>query len=290
MSELIRIGTAGWAIPRHCAEHFPQDGSGLERYAARFTAVEINSTFRRSHKPYTYARWAQAAPEGFRFAVKMPKRISHELKLLGTGDSFEDILGGGSRTGTQTGATVASTSPSLVYDPVIAEPFFDLLRTSIKHPVVCEPRHSTWFDVEADEILATYAVARAAADPARASAAGRPAATFVSPTTACTARRGCTTPPMMACSSPSWRRRYAGQRQKRCGAFSTILHRELRPRMPSRCKHSWSPTVSGKRAHDAGAPGQPLVGRKAQYRGLTPPGPPAARNGQFGKAADARSL
>lgn len=88
MPELIRIGTAGWAIPRHCTEHFPQDGSGLERYAARFTAVEINSTFRRSHKPHTYARWAQAVPEGFRFAVKMPKRISHELKLLGTGDSL----------------------------------------------------------------------------------------------------------------------------------------------------------------------------------------------------------
>jgi uncharacterized protein YecE (DUF72 family) len=72
MSELIRIGTAGWAIPRQCAEHFPRDGSGLERYAARFTAVEINSTFHRSHKPHTFARWAEAVPEGFRFAVKMP--------------------------------------------------------------------------------------------------------------------------------------------------------------------------------------------------------------------------
>ena len=86
MPELIRIGTAGWAIPRQCAEHFPRDGSGLERYAARFTAVEINSTFHRSHKPHTFARWAEAVPEGFCFAVKMPKRISHELRLLGTRD------------------------------------------------------------------------------------------------------------------------------------------------------------------------------------------------------------
>ena len=44
----------------------------------------------------------------------------------------------------------------------------------IDHPIVCEPRHSTWFDVEADGLLATYAIARAAADPARVPAAGRP--------------------------------------------------------------------------------------------------------------------
>ena len=150
MPELIRIGTAGWAIPRHCTEHFPQDGSGLERYAARFTAVEINSTFRRSHKPHTYARWAQAVPEGFRFAVKMPKRISHELKLLGTGDSSRIFWEEVRELEPKLGPLLLQLPPSLVYDPVIAEPFFDLLRTSIKHPVVCEPRHSTWFDVEAD--------------------------------------------------------------------------------------------------------------------------------------------
>src|SRR4029079_14843882 len=134
MPELIRIGTAGWAIPRHCTEYFPQDGSGLERYAARFTAVEINSTFRRSHKPHTYARWAQAVPECFRFAVKMPKRISHELKLLGTGDSLRIFWEEVREVEPKLGPLLLQLPPSLVYDPVIAEPFFDLLRTSIKHP------------------------------------------------------------------------------------------------------------------------------------------------------------
>ena len=41
-----------------------------------------------------------------------------------------------------------------------------------------------------------------------------PEATFVSATTPCTARRGCTTPPMIARSSPSWRWGYAGQRKR----------------------------------------------------------------------------
>jgi uncharacterized protein YecE (DUF72 family) len=68
--ELIRIGTAGWAIPRQCAEHFPRDGSGLERYAARFTAVEINSTFHRSLvEPFfelLRERWSRLSEQNFR--------------------------------------------------------------------------------------------------------------------------------------------------------------------------------------------------------------------------------
>jgi uncharacterized protein YecE (DUF72 family) len=174
MPELIRIGTAGWAIPRQCAEHFPREGSGLERYAARFTAVEINSTFHRSHKPHTFARWAEAVPEGFCFAVKMPKRISHELRLLGTRDPLRRFWEEVRDLEPKMGPLLLQLPPSLVYDPVIVEPFFELLRASIKHPIVCEPRHPTWFDVEADGLLATYAIARAAADPARVPAAGRP--------------------------------------------------------------------------------------------------------------------
>lgn len=39
---MIHVGTAGWTIPRDAAARFPPDGSALERYAARFSAVEIN--------------------------------------------------------------------------------------------------------------------------------------------------------------------------------------------------------------------------------------------------------
>jgi uncharacterized protein YecE (DUF72 family) len=170
--ELIRVGTAGWAIPRQFAEHFPRDGSGLERYAARFTAVEINSTFHRSHKPGTFTRWAAAVPSDFRFAVKVPRTISHELRLVGTGDLLRRFWEETRNLGVNLGPLLLQLPPSLAYEQAIAEPFFELLRASTDHPVVCEPRHPTWFDVEADGLLATYAVARAAADPARVPAAG----------------------------------------------------------------------------------------------------------------------
>src|SRR4051812_27434369 len=123
MPELIRIGTAGWGIPRQCAQHFPRDGSGLERYAARFTAVEINSTFRRSHRLHTFARWAETVPEGFRFAVKMPKRISHELRLRDTRDPLRKFWEEVRDLGPKLGPLLLQLPPSLVYDPDIAEPF-----------------------------------------------------------------------------------------------------------------------------------------------------------------------
>jgi hypothetical protein len=56
-------------------------GTSLERYAARFNAAEINSTFYGMHKRETFERWAASVPDGFRFSVKLPKAITHERRL-----------------------------------------------------------------------------------------------------------------------------------------------------------------------------------------------------------------
>ena len=79
----IRIGTAGWSIPKEHAGAFPVEGSHLERYGAVLDAVEINSSFYRPHRRATYERWAGAVPEHFRFAVKVPRAITHHLHVLG---------------------------------------------------------------------------------------------------------------------------------------------------------------------------------------------------------------
>ena len=50
----IRIGTAGWSIPKEHAAPFPMAGSHLERYGAVLNAVEMNSSFYRPHRTATY--------------------------------------------------------------------------------------------------------------------------------------------------------------------------------------------------------------------------------------------
>jgi uncharacterized protein YecE (DUF72 family) len=169
-----RIGTAGWAIPRAIAGHFPESGSALERYVSHFNAAEINSTFRRSHKPETWRRWAATVPKNFRFAVKMPKAISHEQKLVGSRDTLIAFVNEVTELGDRLGPILLQLPPSLAYDAQAAEAFFALYRSIISTSIVCEPRHESWFGKDADALMKTYDINRVAADPARVEAAGRP--------------------------------------------------------------------------------------------------------------------
>jgi len=172
---VMRIGTAGWTIPRFVADEFPAEGTGLERYAARFSAVEINSTFYRSHKPSTWERWREAAPADFRFAVKVPKTITHEARLVGCEallDAFVAEVSQG--LGEKLGPLLVQLPPSLTFDAKVADAFFVALRQRSRRPIVCEPRHASWFEPEADALLVDGRVARAAADPARHPGAGLP--------------------------------------------------------------------------------------------------------------------
>lgn len=170
-----RVGTAGWTIPRAVAEHFPTEGAGLERYAARFDAVEINSTFYRSHRASTYARWVAITPPDFRFAVKLPRTVTHAARLVNAAPLVAAFRAEALQLGGKLGPLLVQLPPSLAFDAAVAEPFFRDLRDLWPDPIVCEPRHATWFEAEADALLAAHRVGRVAADPARHPAAASPA-------------------------------------------------------------------------------------------------------------------
>jgi len=170
----IRIGTAGWSLSAAAAERFPGAGSHLERYAAHFNAAEINSSFHRSHRRATYERWAASVPPTFRFAVKLPKTISHACRLVDCEDRLarfaEEIAG----LGDKRGPVLVQLPPSFAFDESLAATFFDQARTALGGTIVCEPRHPSWFAPEPDSLLAAQRVARVAADPARVPAAAEP--------------------------------------------------------------------------------------------------------------------
>jgi uncharacterized protein YecE (DUF72 family) len=79
--KVIRIGTAGWNIPRQSGQRFTSAGTHLERYGRALGCVEINSSFYRPHRRSTYARWAARVPDEFRFAVKLTRAITHDMRL-----------------------------------------------------------------------------------------------------------------------------------------------------------------------------------------------------------------
>jgi uncharacterized protein YecE (DUF72 family) len=170
----MRIGTAGWSVPKDHAAHFPTAGSHLERYGAVFNAVEINTSFYRPHRRGTYERWAAAVPENFRFAVKVPKAISHGRRLLDCDEVLDRFLSEAEGLGPKLGPVLLQLPPSLEFQPESADPFLRNLRRRLNGPIVCEPRHASWFGPDVEDLLTELRIARVAADPAPVPGAAEP--------------------------------------------------------------------------------------------------------------------
>ncbi|GEM_PF-78530 len=102
----VNVGTQGWAVPGWQGLLYPaglKANKRLSLYARVFNSVEVNSTFYAPPAPETVKRWLADTPPEFRFALKMPRWITHERRLrvgprdlkefLRTAEMFEDKLG-----------------------------------------------------------------------------------------------------------------------------------------------------------------------------------------------------
>jgi uncharacterized protein YecE (DUF72 family) len=61
----------------------------LELYATRFDTVEVNSTFYRLAQAKSVAEWAKQTPDGFTFAVKASRYLTHVKRLADMTDPLE---------------------------------------------------------------------------------------------------------------------------------------------------------------------------------------------------------
>jgi uncharacterized protein YecE (DUF72 family) len=170
----VLVGCAGWTIPRIARYRFPSEGSSLQRYAAKLPAVEINSSFYRSHRPATYARWADGVPAPFRFSVKVPKTITHAARLIDTGRLLDAFVAQVSLLGSRLGCLLVQLPPGLAFDSDVAEAFFVALRGRYAGSTALEPRHPTWFTIDVERLLVAHRISRVAADPAISTSAGEP--------------------------------------------------------------------------------------------------------------------
>lgn len=174
MKAPVRVGVAGWSLPRQHQHAFPGEGTHLERYAARLPAAEINSSFYRPHRPATYERWASSVPRGFRFAVKVPRAVTHESRLVGAGTALDAFLAEVGALGSRLGCLLVQLPPSLAFEARVVARFLAVLRARHDGDVALEPRHASWFGAGPDQLLARHRVARVAADPAVVPAAAEP--------------------------------------------------------------------------------------------------------------------
>ena len=173
---MVHVGIAGWSIRKEHTPLFGSDGTHLQRYASRFDAVEINSSFYKSHRRETYEKWAKSVPARFRFAVKAPKFLTHESCLEETGEPLAQFVHEIGGLGRKLGCVLVQLPPGLAYEPRLVESFFAAFRARYRGALVCEPRHPSWFTGAGDSRLEAHGVGRVGADPPCAEAGGEPAA------------------------------------------------------------------------------------------------------------------
>lgn len=162
----MRIGTAGWTIPREFADQSSGEGTHLQRYARKFTCAEINSSFHRRHRESTWARWAESVPKSFLFSVKAPKTFTHVNGLKVDREELGRFLGEAGALGEKLGPLLFQLPPKLAFGPSVAKRSLAILRESFDGEIAWESRHASWFGKEAEAMLTEFRIARVAADPA----------------------------------------------------------------------------------------------------------------------------
>lgn len=164
MKQIYYIGTAGWRLAPDINDEL-EPGSHLEKYSRIFNAVEINSSFYRQHRAATYQKWHATVSADFKFAVKLFRGITHENKLNSAAAVLDQTLPAIFELKEKLGCLLVQLPPSLEFETKIAKAFFIDLRKRCKLPVQLEPRHKSWGELKAVDLLKKYEIGFVLADP-----------------------------------------------------------------------------------------------------------------------------
>jgi uncharacterized protein YecE (DUF72 family) len=150
----VSVGTSGWTYRDWKGIFYPPELPQKEWfnfYKKHFDTVEINATFYRTPKEKIFEGWNRKGGEGFLFAVKMSRLLTHRKKLLSPQPLLDDLLEKYRILGDSLGPILIQLPPSLHFDPERLLAFLKLLPDDLLFAV--EFRHKSWFRDETYEIL-----------------------------------------------------------------------------------------------------------------------------------------
>jgi uncharacterized protein YecE (DUF72 family) len=145
----VLIGTSGFSYPAWRGSFYPEklpETKMLAHYAGRLPTVEINNTFYRLPAPETFQRWAAETPAGFQFALKSPRRITHDKKLVDVAAAVEKLDQAAGALGDKLGPILFQLPPFLRKDLVRLDEFLGALPQTLRPAL--EFRHESWFTHE----------------------------------------------------------------------------------------------------------------------------------------------
>ena len=165
------IGTSGWTYPSGKGLFYPADlpsARFLEFYKNQFSTTEVNYSFYHLPKPATYQKWAAQVPDGFVFAIKASRLLTHTKRLNGVEEPWRIFLHNARSLGSRLGPILLQFPASFRYDPGRLAEFLNMTRTVAPEAdslrLVFEFRHASWFVDEVYGLLSDHRAALCIAD------------------------------------------------------------------------------------------------------------------------------
>jgi uncharacterized protein YecE (DUF72 family) len=145
----VLAGTSGYSYAPWKGVFYPEKTPAakmLGYYASRLPTVEINNTFYRMPNAELVGKWAEEVPEGFAFAVKAPKRITHDKRLASVDEEVRRLFAITAALGPKLGPVLFQLPPFLKKDVAKLEAFLALLAAAAPGArAAFEFRHESWF-------------------------------------------------------------------------------------------------------------------------------------------------
>jgi uncharacterized protein YecE (DUF72 family) len=167
----VRIGTSGWHYADWAEAFYPattRDSARLAYYATRFSTTEINASFYRVPTEKAVEGWYEQTPEGFLFAWKASRFVTHTKRLLDVKDSVAFIVGRMEALRDKFGPVLWQLPPSLKHDRERLARFIGVLPLKYRH--VIEFRDPSWYATDIFDLLSDHNIALCISDHAAAPA------------------------------------------------------------------------------------------------------------------------
>jgi uncharacterized protein YecE (DUF72 family) len=155
----IRIGISGWSYAPWRGKFYPRDlphKQELQFVGETFRTVEVNGTFYGSQRPKSFAKWSQAVPDDFVFAVKGPRYITHTRRLKDVEKPLANFFATGVlQLGAKLGPILWQFPPNFKFDADLMENFLKLLPKDARAAAKLARRHEKGFGSAAAFRIAT---------------------------------------------------------------------------------------------------------------------------------------
>ncbi|GGE26915.1 hypothetical protein GCM10007276_00060 [Agaricicola taiwanensis] len=176
----IRIGCSGWHYTGWRGLFYPEKmptKDFLAYYGQCFSTTELNNPFYRLPKAQTAAAWREGTPEGFLFAWKASRYLTHLKRLKDPEEPLSRMMGVAGHLKEKLGPILVQLPPSMKVDRERLARFLGALPKGQRFTL--EFRHPSWYEAEVFDLLSDHDVALCLSDHADAPAPWEVTASFV---------------------------------------------------------------------------------------------------------------